>query len=327
MAPGHRNREHAAPQHVPLVEPLVVPLVVSIVGPTASGKSRLALDLASFHDVEIINADSRAFYRGMDIGTAKPSQSDRRRVPHHLIDTLDPWETTSLAEFQDAATSAIADTLRRGRLPLLVGGTPQYFNSVIEGWIIPRVPPDDRLRQELQRRADADGVETLIADLQAVDPLAADRNGRNTRRIIRALEVFAATGIPISAQQGKQPVPFRTLDLYLSVDRPTLHARIAARVERMLTDGLVDELRRLLAAGVPRDAPALSAIGYRQLFPFLDGLETLDAARARIVVDTNRFVRHQETWFRRNDRLLRLDGIDPDLLATARQAIRAASTS
>lgn len=289
------------------------PLIV-IVGPTASGKSAAAMHLAVRFPVEIVNADGRALYQRMDIGTAKPSLEDRARVVHHLIDILDPTEPVSLATFQDMAVEAIRTIHDRGHVPVLVGGTPQYVNAVVENWTIPRVPPDHGFRTDLERELERNGVAPLLDRLRAVDPVAADRIGPNARRIIRALEVFEATGIPISALQGVRPSPYEALELELFLERDRLYDRIDQRVDAMITAGLIDEVRGLLASGIPPDAPALSAIGYRQLLPFVRGELGREEAIERIKFDTHRLVRNQQTWFRRNPRMIRIDVDNADCL-------------
>lgn len=289
------------------------PLIV-ILGPTASGKSALAMHLAGRLPAEIVNADSRAFYRGMDIGTAKPSSIDRERVVHHLVDILDPAEPMSLATFQDLASQSIRDVHARSRLPLLVGGTPQYVNAVVENWSIPRVPPDDAFRARLEEHVAQGGVGPLLARVRAVDPVAAARIGPNPRRLIRALEVYEATGTPISEQQGIQPSPWDALEIELQVPRDVLYRRIDDRVDRMIAAGLIEEVAGLLAAGVPADAPALSAIGYRQLVPLIQGEIDREEAIRRVRFDTHQMVRSQLTWFRRNTRVVAVDADAPDLL-------------
>jgi len=298
------------------------PPLVAIVGPTASGKSALAIELAKSLAVEIINADSRSFYRGMDIGTAKVSIADRRAVPHHLIDILDPAEPMSLATFQDLTMDLIARIHRRGRIPLLVGGTAQYVNAVVEGWSIPRVAPNEPFRQLLEREAKAHGVEPVAERLREVDPESADRSGQNLRRIIRALEIFEATGEPMSRLQGKRPVPFDPLEIELWLPRDQLHDRISRRVNRMMQDGLVEEVRSLLANGVPESAPALSSIGYRQVLPLIAGSATQAEVTRQIETDTHRLVRHQQTWFRKNPRLIRIDASGNGWTARAERIVR-----
>lgn len=286
------------------------PALIVIVGPTGSGKSATAMHLAHRFPVEIINADARAFYRGMDIGTAKPTLRDRERVAHHLVDILGPADPMSLATFQDMTTQAIADVHGRSMLPVLVGGTPQYVNAVVENWAIPRVAPNHEFRAALERDVERSGVGSLLARLRDVDPEAARRIGPNPRRIIRALEVFDATGVPITALQGVRPSPYDSLEIELFLERSRLYDRIDRRVDAMIDAGLIDEVRALLASGVPPSAPALSAIGYRQLLPVVSGEERRDDAIERIKYDTHRLVRNQQTWFRRNARMIRIDAGD-----------------
>jgi len=301
-------------------EPANRPPLLAILGPTASGKTGLALDLAGHLPVDIVNADSRAFYRGMDVGTAKPTTAERARAPHHLIDILNPDEPMSVSRFQVLALDAIVDIHHRGRVPVLVGGTPQYVNALVEGWRMPQVPPNEARRRELEREVETIGVGPMLARLAAVDPEAAARTGPNARRIIRALEVYEATGIPFSQLRTRGEVPFRAHEFELWLPRDILYARIDARVDRMIADGLVDEVRALLAQGYDPELPAFSGIGYRQLVPALagDGASTgdLDQAIERIKLDTHRLVRHQQTWFRKNERLVRIDMTDPDAIGT-----------
>lgn len=287
------------------------PPVVAIVGPTGVGKTALSLAIGSRLPAEIVNADSRSFYRGMDIGTAKVSREERALVPHHLVDILDPAEPMSLATFQDLAYAAFAGIHARGHVPLLVGGTPQYVNAVMEGWSIPRVPPDEDFRLALEAEAERDGLAPLIARLAAVDPEAAAKAGPNLRRIVRALEVWHATGQPITALQAKRGVPFATLEVELWAPRDVVHERIGHRVDAQIEAGLVEEVRTLLERGVPPEAPAFSSIGYRQLLPYLQGDCTLEDAVERIRIDSHRLVRHQQTWFRKNPRLVRIDTTPP----------------
>lgn len=300
--------------------PAKPPLIV-IVGATAVGKTALSLDLAERFHGEIVNADSRSFYRGMDIGTAKPSPADRARVPHHLIDILDPVDDVSLAMFQDLATAAIADILARGKVPFLVGGTPQYVNALVEGWQIPRVEPDPAFRARMQAIADRDGAAALLDRLREVDPESADRAGPNVRRAIRALEVYEATGTPMSEQQAKGPPPYNALELELWRPREELHARIDARVDQQVAEGLFDEIRALLDRGVPPDARSFGSIGYRQALPHVLGDASAAEVVQRIKFDTNRLVRHQQTWWRKNPRLVRIDLTQPDAAVKATAAV------
>jgi tRNA dimethylallyltransferase len=286
--------------------PGVLPLVV-VAGPTAVGKTGLGISLAERFDGEVVNADSRYLFRHLDIGVAKPSIEERRGVPHHLIDVLAPDETMTLARYQDLAMAAIAGIHGRGKLPILVGGTPLYVNAVVEGWRIPRVPPDPEFRAVHEAEVTAGNLSHLIERLERVDPVAAARSRTNPRRIIRALEIHHATGTPMSELEGKGPRPFRTLEFGLTMPRELLHRAIDKRVDDQIRRGLIEEVRSLLAAGVAEGSPAMSSLGYRQLLPFLHGEEDLNEAIRRIKVDTHRYVRHQETWLRKNPNLIPLD--------------------
>ena len=277
------------------------PLVV-IVGPTAVGKTRLALRLAGELEAEVVSADSRQVYRGMDIGTDKPAAEERQRVPHHLVDIVDPDEKLTLARYQDMAYAAIEDVLARGRVPLLVGGTGLYIKSVVEGWSIPRVKPNEALRAELYREAEVKGEEALHARLRQVDPVAAEKiDPRNVRRVIRALEVYLETGKPISELQRRRPPPYRILQIGLTMDRAALYQRIDQRVDRMIERGLVEEVRGLVEQGYGRELPAMSGLGYRQIGCYLRGEISLEEAIRLIKRDTRRFVRQQYNWFRLDD--------------------------
>lgn len=297
------------------------PRIVVIAGPTAVGKTALGIAMANEFDGEVVNADSRYLYRGFDIGVAKPDPVEQQGVPHHLIDILPPDGDMSLARYQDLALAAIQGILGRGRLPLLVGGTPLYVNAVVEGWRIPRVPPDPALRAHLEEEARSAGVESLSRRLRDVDPLAAERCGVNLRRIIRALEIYEATGVPMTAQEGKGPPPFTALELALTMPRDALYRAVDDRVADQIARGLVAEVRTLRESGVPAGAPAMSSLGYRQLLPYLDGQEDLDTAITRIRHDTHRYVRHQLTWLRRNPRLVWCDVTTPGWRETVRKRV------
>ncbi|MDQ3513229.1 MAG: tRNA (adenosine(37)-N6)-dimethylallyltransferase MiaA [Chloroflexota bacterium] len=234
-----------------------------------------------------------------------------------MLDILEPAETMTLARYQDLALAAIGDVLARGGVPFLVGGTPLYVNAVVEGWRLPRVPPDPTLRANLEARVVHEGVGPLVAELRAVDPEGANRAAGNPRRVIRALEVFAATGVPMSRLGGKGPPPYRALVLALTLDRATLYARVDARADRLLAAGLAEEVRTLLVAGISPDAPAMSSIGYRQLVPAILGDMSLDAAVARVKIATHRYIRHQETWLRQTLAAIVLDTGDPGWLEEA----------
>ncbi len=281
-------------------EPAAARPLVAIFGPTASGKSALALQACEMFGSEIVTADSRQVYRHMDIGTDKPSKEERARVPHHMIDLVAPDEIYTLALYQEQAYRAIDDILARGKLPILAGGTPLYVNAVIEGWNIPRVEPDQAYRDALFLEAEEQGPEVLHDRLRALDPNSATAIlSTNTRRIVRALEVINRTGEPISAQQTKTPPPYAILPLLLSCDRSVLYERIDTRVDRYIERGLVDEVRHLHNLGYAYTLPSMSGIGYRQIGEYLEGNATLEHAVQRIKWDTHAFVRHQANWFRR----------------------------
>ena len=271
------------------------------------GKTAAAIGLARRFNGEIVSADSRQIYRQMDIGTAKPTPEERAVAPHHLLDIRDPDDDFSLAEYVALARATIDAIIARGRLPILAGGTPLYLNAVTEGWRVPEVPPDWALRDGLEAEAARDGLAPLEARLAAIDPIAATRTAGNLRRIIRALEIHTLTGRPMSEQEGKEPPPYRIVQAILTLDRPALHARADARIGRMVEAGLVDEVQALLDQGYAPTLPAMTGIGYAEISAHLrDGLSLLDAV-AQIATNTHRYIRHQETWFRRNRTAARYD--------------------
>jgi tRNA dimethylallyltransferase len=274
--------------------------LVAIFGPTASGKSALAMQVCEVLGGEIVTADSRQVYRYMDIGTDKPSRQEQARVAHHMIDLVNPDESFTLALYQEQACRAIDDVLARGHLPVLAGGTPLYVNAVIEGWNIPRVEPNRAYRDALFQEAEERGPEVLHDRLRALDPDSAmGILPTNTRRIVRALEVIDRTGRAISAQQTKTPPPYSILPLLLSCERTVLYERIDRRVDGYIDRGLVREVSNLHDMGYAYTLPAMSGIGYRQIGEYLEGMATLEHAVQRIKWDTHAFVRHQANWFRR----------------------------
>jgi tRNA dimethylallyltransferase len=277
------------------------PLVV-IVGPTGAGKSALVLHLAEAVHGEIVSADSRQVYRGMDIGTAKPTQAERARVAHHVIDVVDPDQDFALAEFQEQAYAAIGDIATRGLLPFLVGGTGQYVHAVVEGWRIPRVPADPDLRARLYSEAEERGVQSLYRQLLELDPAAADFvDAHNSRRVVRALEVCILSGRPFSEQRGKDPPPYAVLQIGLTMDRQALYHRVDRRIDDMVARGLVDEVRGLLDKGYGWALPSMSSLGYLQFKAYFEGSATLEEAVVLIKKETRRFIRHQYNWFRPAD--------------------------
>jgi tRNA dimethylallyltransferase len=278
------------------------PLLIVIVGPTAVGKTGFSIELAERLRGEIVSADSRLFYRGMDIGTAKPTVEERARVPHHLIDVADPNETWSLAVFQRAAYVAIASIHKRGRLPFLVGGTGQYIHAVTHGWVPPETGPDARLRTVLEGLAKSLGNDWLHQRLAVLDPVSAGTiDARNVRRTIRALEVIFNTGRKFSDQRRQGERPYRLLTIGLIRPRPELYARIDARIDAMFAAGLLDEVRKLLAQGCLPNLPTLSAIGYRESVAVLDGRMSIQDAKVQMRRLTRVFVRRQANWFKSDD--------------------------
>jgi len=276
--------------------------LVAIVGPTGVGKTRMAIALCQVVGGEVISADSRQIYRGMDIGTDKPSPEQRSLVPHYLVDILDPDEEFTLAQYQELAYQAIDGVLTRSRVPFLVGGTGLYVRAVLQGYVIPRVKPNPQLRQKLMEEAEGHGEAALHARLERVDPEAAARiDPRNVRRVVRALEVCETTGKPISAQQERKPPPYRALKIGLTMDRELLYRRVDERVDDMVERGLVAEVEGLLAKGYSHELPAMSGLGYRQVCGYLRGETDVSGAVRKIKSETHRFVRQQYKWFRLDD--------------------------
>ena len=279
----------------------VLPLVV-ILGPTAVGKTKTAMQLAERFPGEIVSADSRLLYRGMDIGTAKPSPDERARLPHHLIDVADPDQIWSLAMFQSAANKAIFETARRKKLPFLVGGTGQYIKAVTQGWIIPSVAPDKHLRAALENWALETGAQGLHRRLSILDQEAAAQiEPNNLRRTIRALEVIFTSGRRFSAQRRKAGTPYQKLVIGLQRPRTELYERVDLRIERMFAFGFIHEVKKLLDAGYSPELPSMSAIGYRQVISYLQGEISIDEAVEQIKRATRIFVRRQANWFKLDD--------------------------
>jgi tRNA dimethylallyltransferase len=278
------------------------PPLVIIVGPTAVGKTELSIALASRLGGEIVSADSRLFYRGMDIGTAKPTAAERAAIPHHLIDVADPDQTWSLAVFQQAAREAIKGINLRSHVPLLVGGTGQYIHAVTHGWLPPTVTPQPPLRRVLENIAETTGKETLHRQLAVLDPQAAAAiDPRNLRRTVRALEVILSSGRPFSTQRAIGETPYRMLTIGLTRPRPELYARLDDRIEAMFEQGFLEEVRNLMERGYSADLPSMSSIGYRECTAVLQGKMTLEEAKIQMKRLTRTFVRRQANWFKLDD--------------------------
>ncbi len=286
-----------------------LPDLIVIIGPTAAGKSALAMEMAPCVSGEIISADSRHVYRGMNIGTNKPSLADQRAVPHHLIDLRAPHESFSLSEYVRLARAVIDDVTARGKTPLLVGGTGQYIRALLQGWQVPEAPPDEALRKKWLRFGEQHGAGALFAELAQRDPTAgATIDPRNVRRVVRALEVMELTGRRWSDLQRRQPLPYRTQMHYVNAPRDELYARADARLMQMVEQGWLEETQELLAGftapGMDVDAalglPAMSALGYREMAGVALGRLSISDAIAEIKRATRRFIRMQDTWFRKD---------------------------
>ena len=294
---------------------------VAVLGPTASGKSALGLALAERVGGEIVACDSQQVYIGMDVGTAKPTADERRRVPHHALDLVHPDEPFHAARWAAVARAAIADIAARGRLPIVVGGTGLYYRALVTG-LFEAPPPDQAIRERHRAEAAADGVEALHARLAAVDPEAAAAiRVRDLVRISRALEVYEQTGVPITTLRRRAAPPADLAPTVLLFDPPivALRERITARVDQMIAAGFLDEVRALRAAGYGPTLKPLQALGYRQLGAVLDGTSTLADATAETVQATFAYARRQRTWFRKQEAARRFEG-EPrleDALASA----------
>ena len=275
--------------------------LVAIVGPTAAGKSALAISLADRFSGEIVSGDSRQVYRGLDIGTAKPTLEERHRVPHHLVDIADSEEPFNLGHFLHLAHAALEGIWERGPLPIITGGTGQYMWAVLEGWQLPNLPSQENLRNDLERQASSE-EHNLFEELRQIDPESAQRiDPRNVRRVVRAIEVHRTTGRPFSHWRRKEQPSFNSLIIGLEIPRAELYARIDRRVDEMVSHGLLDEVQELLANGCNPDLPALSGIGYQEMCLHLAGEYSLDTAIERIKTHSHRLARQQATWFKRSD--------------------------
>ena len=303
--------------------------IICVVGPTASGKTALAIELAKELDGEVVSCDSMQIYRGMDIGTAKPTKEEMQGIVHHMIDILEPTESFSVSRYCEMATPIIDDIIARGKTAIIAGGTGLYVDSLIRGNDFAPIPATGH-RQVLEAQLEKEGVETLLQQLRAVDPEAADSCMNNPRRIIRALEVYRETGQTITAHNLKtQAIPSRYKPLWLGLDftqRSDLYARVDRRVEIMLEMGLLQEIRQLLASGIPAGCTALQAIGYKEFVDALAGRSTLEQAVALVQQSSRRYAKRQLTWFRRNEAmhwLIRDAHTEAkEILARARQIVR-----
>lgn len=298
-----------------------IPILIVVCGPTATGKSGLAIALAQRLAGVILSADSRQVYRDFDIGTAKPTPAELQQIPHHLIDICQPTDTFTVAEFQQQAQALIAQCHCRGAIPLLVGGTGLYIKSVTHGMMIPRVPPQPVLRSQLQ----ALGQFQCYGWLQQVDPIAAAKiHPRDQVRTLRSLEVFYTTGQPISQQQGEHPPTYPILYIGLDCSQDgesdRLTTRIAQRTTQMMQQGLIEEVARLCQQ-YGEDLPLLNTLGYQEVRQYLNGTLSLAEAEALTVLHTRQFAKRQRTWFRGNSKITWFDSDCPNLLERVYQHI------
>ncbi|HEY0215953.1 MAG TPA: tRNA (adenosine(37)-N6)-dimethylallyltransferase MiaA [Cellulomonas sp.] len=298
-------------------------VVVAVVGPTATGKSDLGLALAERLGGEVVNADAMQLYRGMDIGTAKLGPTERRGVPHHQLDVLDPHQDATVAAYQRDARADLTAIDARGARAVVVGGSGLYVRSLLDHMEFPGTDPE--ARAALEARVEAEGTRALHAELARLDPVAAENIGpRNARRVVRALEVIALTGRPYSANLPSHTYEVPAVQIGLDCDRAVLDARVTARVERMWASGLVHEVRGLAAAGIGRTASR--AVGYAEVLAALRGEITEDQAREQVTAGTRRLARKQMGWFGRDPRVHWLDAQDPDLLDRALVLVAAADS-
>ena len=302
--------------------------IICIAGPTASGKTALAVELAKQFHGEVVSCDSMQIYKHMDIGTAKPTLDEMQGIPHHMIDVAEPNEDFSVSRYCEMATPIVDDILSRGKTAIIAGGTGLYMDSLIRGNDFAPFPATGH-RQRLEEKLNAVGLDAMIAELSAIDPEAVTRAQQNPRRIIRALEVFYETGETITAHNLRtQAIPPRYSPLWLGLDfdpRQALYERIDLRVSLMLEAGLMNEIKALLASGIPENCTAMQAIGYKEFVAALEGRCTIEEAANDVRQSSRRYAKRQLTWFRRNKEmnwLTRRDGVGTEeIIEKARQLI------
>lgn len=296
--------------------------ILIIVGPTASGKTGLSVELAKQRNGEIVSADSMQIYRHMDIGTAKPSMEERQGIVHHLMDVVEPWESFTVAQYRRLAVEVIDDIASRGKLPIVVGGTGLYVNSLIRGWSFSNTPPSETVRKEIQTFYEEKGRDRLYEELSKVDPESAEKiHPNNIKRVIRALEVFRETGKKKSLSDAKSadlPIPFDHTLVGLTMGRDRLYRRIEERIDIMIQQGLLQEVRQLVEMGADRNWQSMQGLGYKEILAYLDGESTWDEALYLLKRDTRRYAKRQWTWFRR---LEEIHWIDMDALVDPEEAM------
>ncbi len=280
--------------------------IIAVAGPTASGKTALAIEIAKRIGGEIVSCDSMQIYRGMDIGTAKPTPSEQAMAKHFMIDIVEPEESFSVAEFVTMARGCIDEIIGGGKVPILAGGTGLYMDSVLENIVFEDFGSDPELRDRLQRLAEEEGADALHALLREKDSLAAEKiHPNNVRRVIRAIEVCSLTGktfTQVNLESRREPV-YDSLIFGIEADRQVIYDRINRRVDAMLEQGLLEEVKRLFERGLGRDTTAMQAIGYKELLEFLEGAISFDEAVEKIKMESRRYAKRQLTWFRRNEKI------------------------
>ena len=303
--------------------------IICVVGPTASGKTALAVELAKFTNGEVVSCDSMQIYKRLDIGTAKPTKEEMQDIPHHMIDICEPDEDFSVSRYVEMATPIVEDILSRGKTAVIAGGTGLYVDNLIKGGEFAPCPATG-CRERLEQRLNSEGLEVLMEQLRAIDPVALDKSQNNPRRIIRALEVFLETGETITTHnQRTAALPPKFDPLWIGTDylgRQDLYDRIDLRVRLMVKDGLLDEIREVLNSGIPETATAMQAIGYKEFIDAMAGRATIDEAIAKVQQSSRRYAKRQQTWFRRNERihwLLRTKGQPAEEIFSLARALAA----
>ncbi|MBE7018792.1 MAG: tRNA (adenosine(37)-N6)-dimethylallyltransferase MiaA [Ruminococcaceae bacterium] len=279
--------------------------VIVIAGPTASGKTGLSVEVAKQLHTEIVSADSMQIYQGMDVGTAKVTEDEMCGIPHHMIDIVSPMENYNVSRYVEDAKPIVDGILAQGKIPVIAGGTGLYINSLVYGYDLAPIPSDDAVREEITKLYEEKGGEFLLEELRKIDPKTADRlHPNNARRLIRALEVYRISGTTISDQEERTknaPKPYDVKFFVLDTDRDKLYERINRRVDLMLENGLVAEVKTLLEQGIPKTNTSMQAIGYKEIVEYLDGYLTLDEAVEKLKMESRRYAKRQLTWFRRNE--------------------------
>lgn len=298
--------------------------IIVITGATATGKSTLAIQLAKLVNAEIVNADSRLVYRGMNIGTAKPTTQELHAVPHHIINIIEPQQPYSLNQYLNNARKTIKNIAERTRIPIIVGGSGQYIWGLLEGWQVPEIPPNQKLRNQMEQLLRTQGLQAIQNKLQQLDPQGAQKiELLNPRRVIRAIERASATGDALGGASKANTPPFNSLIIGLTAPREVIHKRIAERLDIMLQQGWIHEVQTMLDRGIDTQLPAMSAIGYRQIAAYINGQIDMQQMQNQIIIATHKLVGAQNNWFKPTDKRINwLDITKPDLLHNATNLIK-----